>query len=167
MDDELLIKTAKEVVKAAGKNRFSHMDVRRQLAKNNNVEYVKLTHKKDGSKYNVLREIKRLTQGKNAPFVEGRSMNTFRIAKQTKGKGLEFKRVDAESTDILYDGESIGEITYGEGDFIHGSSRQRKKVYDVNVDTKNTHAPSEFGKIADAKKWVKSNLKKILADLVE
>ncbi len=170
MDDTKLIAAAKAVVKADPKSRFSPTSVRRHIAKELGIEYVKLVAK-GGGRYSEMREVDRLASGKMADraFKSDRARGFYRILKKAKGKGLEFRRLGAEETDILYNGTRVGEIVRQAG-LKPGATRETVFTYDVDIEQdevvnlggeKPSIGKGHFSGLNAAKKWAKAELKRV------
>ena len=100
---------------------------------------------------------------------DGRARGTFKVMKLRKGKGLEFRRVDKGEIEILVNGEEIGTIEAADGERLSataGVNIAYEKVHELDLYTRNVRPTGQFKKISDAKKWVKTNLDKIMKDLV-
>lgn len=167
MDDQVLTQAARAVAKADPKSRFGEMGIRRWLAKQRGAEYVTLVAK-GGGPYQIQREIRRLASGKNKVFIEDRARGYWRMAKSASGKGLEFKKEDRDTHEILYNGEMVGEIVrqWGLG---RGSTRRSEHTFDVDIDREAVRevggkspsiGKSGFKNLREAKAWAKAELKR-------
>jgi hypothetical protein len=146
-DDEWLA-VAAEIAKADSKNRFSVDGVRRAFAAKNGAQYVKI--KDERARPDRLVRARKIVADKVKPF--------FRIAKATKGVGIEFRPAGGDRTEIIKDGDVVGEIIRGEGEF-QGATRQRGVEFHIDLwDDSAEQLPSGFDSMSDAKKWATAHL---------
>lgn len=151
-DDELLA-VAEEVAKKDPKKRFTPFAIRQYLKERENADYVRLKGPEVERRLDALAK-----QRKIVPDARG----TFKIPNRTQGVGIEFRNEGQGNLSILQNGELVGEILYGDGEFI-GATRQREKVYEVVLDIEGrdftgSKAPPSFKKLTEAKAWVKRTL---------
>ena len=154
--DEELLQAAEEVVKRDPKKRFSAQSIKNFLAERENAQYVIV--KGPPSLETRLQNL--VTQRK---IVTDRTRGFFLLPKKTTGVGVEFKSSGGGGFEVSLNGEWVGEIHIEDGDFIHGSSLQREKVYSIDLDVEGKdftgrNAPPEFKKLTDAKNWVRKAL---------
>jgi len=153
--DEEILQAAAEVVSRDPKKRFSAQSIRAFLADRENAQYVIV--KGPPSLETRLQNL--VTQRK---IVTDRTRGFFQLPKKTTGVGIEFKNSGGGDLEVLLNGESVGEVRVGDGEFI-GASRQREKVYSIDLDVEGKDftglkAPPDFKKLTDAKNWVRKAL---------
>lgn len=156
--DEEILSAAADVANADPKKRFGATAVRQLIAKRRGVEYLTL-------KTTMERRLADLVKA-NKGIVVDRVRGFYRFSKTSgDAEGLAFKSTSRGGFEVLLGGQSIGEITMDAGEFISGSSRQRSKVYVVDVEVEGHdftghNAPPYFDKLGDAKKWLRDRLSK-------
>jgi hypothetical protein len=168
--NDMILDAAKKVVAASPKRRFSAMEIE-QLFRDDAglskriVDFVD----RSGKQIWIGQKVESMPD-----FVKDRAYGYYKLLKvKPKKKGLTFQRVDRDETEVLYNGEYIGEINRTFGLIPDSSTRQSEWTYGVSLDIEELKklgidpgrvVPSEgnLRGINDAKRWVRSYLKKHL-----